>query len=76
MAMTYRRNEIPLAAQRAFIRDLKTFCEERNPHKRNLIARRQMHTLWKRQRPGEKRVNILDVKELFSAFSEPFHRFM
>jgi hypothetical protein len=59
--------DIPPNAAKAFMRDLKAFFKEPDPHKRDEIAARQMHSLWEHQRPGDRRVNILDVKELFHA---------
>jgi hypothetical protein len=38
--------------------------------KRQLIAGDRMRALWEHQRPGDRRVNILDVKELFYAMKD------
>ena len=52
------------------MRDLKAFFKETDPHKRDLIAGDQMRALWEHQRPGDRRVNILDVKELLYAMKD------
>jgi hypothetical protein len=65
--MPRKQIEIPPAAAKAFMRDLTAFFKETDPHKRDLIAGDQMRALWEHQRPGDRRVNILDVKELFHA---------
>jgi hypothetical protein len=62
--------EILPAAAKAFMRDLKAFFKETDPHKRDLIAGDQMRALWEHQRPGDRRVNILDVKELLYAMKD------
>ena len=63
---------IPLAAFRAFMRDLTAFFNERDSLKRDLIARRQMRALWNLQRPGDRRVDLRTVKEAFHAYNEIF----
>jgi hypothetical protein len=68
-----RSTQIPPPAMRLFLRDLEAFSRERSPQRRNLIVNRQMHALWEHQRPGDRRVNALEVKELFHAFNGIFH---
>jgi hypothetical protein len=55
---------------KAFMRDLKAYFKEPDIQKRDLIAGDQMRALWEHQRPGDRRVNILDVKELFYAMKD------
>jgi len=62
--------DIPPAAAKAFMRALKAFFKEKDLHKRDRIAGDQMRALWEHQRAGDKRVNILDVKELFLAMKD------
>ena len=62
--------DMPPAAAKAFMRDLKAFFAEPDIHKRDLIAGDQMRALWEHQRPGDRRVSILDVKELFYALKD------
>ena len=62
--------QIPPAAAKAFMRDLKAFFKEKDTHKRDLIAGDQMRALWEHQRPSDRRVTILDVKELFYAMKD------
>ena len=42
--------EIPPAAAKAFMRDLKAFFKETDPNKRDLIAGDQMRALWEHPR--------------------------
>ena len=57
--------ELPRAIARAFLRDMRAFYAEKNPIKRDEIARRQMHALRKYQGPQEKPVRIPDIMEMF-----------
>jgi hypothetical protein len=54
----------------AFMRDLKAFFREKDPHKRDLIVGDQMRALGEHQRPGDKRINIVGLKELFYAMKD------
>lgn len=62
--------DIPHTAAKAFMLDLKAFFKETDPHKRDMIAGDQMRALWDHQRKGDRRVTILDVKELFYALRD------
>ena len=62
--------DIPPKAAKAFMRDLKAYVREPDIRKRDLIAGDQMPALWEHQRPGDRRVNIVDVKEFFYAMKD------
>jgi hypothetical protein len=61
------RFELPPTVARAFLKDMRAFFAVSDPGKRDEIALRQMHALWEHQRPGDKRISMLGVKELFHA---------
>jgi hypothetical protein len=69
-AMPRKPIDIPSATVKAFMRDLKAYVREPDIRKRDLITGDQMRALWEHQRPRDRRVNILDVKELFYAMKD------
>jgi hypothetical protein len=58
--------EIPPAAARAFVEDMRAFHKAKTDE----IAARQLHELQKHQRPGEKKLRLSDVHELFLAMKD------
>ena len=57
--------EIPPAAAKAFLHDLRAFFRETSQLKQDEIAGRQLHALRALQRPREKKLRLSDVKQLF-----------
>ncbi len=62
--------EIPPAAARAFVKDMKAFFREKDAIKRDEIALRQLHALWHFQGPREKKLSLLDVKAIFHTMKD------
>jgi hypothetical protein len=62
--------EIPPAAARAFVEDLRAFHKAKTGLDIDEIAARQLHDLQKHQRPGEKKLRLVDVHELFLAMKD------
>ena len=48
-----------------FLEDMRAFFTEKNRIKRDEIAARQLHVLREHQRPGEKKLRLFEVKEMF-----------
>jgi hypothetical protein len=57
--------DLPMAAAKAFIKDMKAFHAEPNAIKRDEIASRQLHALREFQGPRDKKLRIHDIKEMF-----------
>jgi hypothetical protein len=57
--------EAPPAVARRVAEDMRAYFAEKNAIKRDEIAARQLHVLRGYQRPGEKRLRLTDVKEMF-----------
>jgi hypothetical protein len=57
--------ELPPAAARAFVDDMRAYFAEENPIKRDGIAVRQLRALREHQGPREKKLRLSDVKEMF-----------
>ena len=57
--------ELPPDVARRFVQDMRDFFAEKNGIKRDEIAARQLHVLRGYQQPGEKRLRLFDVKEMF-----------
>ena len=62
--------EIPPAAARAFVKDMRAFFAEKSALKRDEIAARQLTALREHQGPREKKLRITDVHELFLAMKD------
>jgi hypothetical protein len=58
--------EIPSAAAKAFMKDMRAFLAEPNAIERDEIAARQLLALREHLRPGQK-LRLTDVHELFLA---------
>lgn len=61
--------EIPPAAARRFVEDMRAFHAEKNGHRRDEIAARQLHIL-REHLPPRARLRLSDVKELFRLMQE------
>jgi hypothetical protein len=70
LAMHRKAIEIPPAAARAFVEDLRAFHKAKTGLEKDEIAARQLHELQKHQRPGEKKLRLVDVHELFLAMKD------
>jgi len=57
--------ELPPEVARRFVEDTEAFHAETNPLKRDGIAVRQLHALREHRRPGDSKLTLSDVKELF-----------
>jgi hypothetical protein len=57
--------EIPPEVARRFVDDMRAFFAEKNGIKRDEIAARQLYTLRRYQRPHQKKLRLIDVKEMF-----------
>jgi hypothetical protein len=62
--------EISPAAAREFVKDLRAFFAISSPIKRDEIAARQLRTLQEHQRPGEKKLRLVDIRDLFLAMKD------
>jgi hypothetical protein len=62
--------EIPPAAARAFVKDMRAFHAAATGFERDEIAARQLHALQEHQRPGEKKLRLIDVHEMFEAMKD------
>ena len=50
---------------KAFIKDMKAYFAEDDPHRRDAIAARQLHALREVQGPHEKELRLSDVERMF-----------
>jgi hypothetical protein len=57
--------DLPPDVAYAFVEDMRAFFAEENPIKRDGIAVRQLRALIEHQGPGEKKLRLSDVKEMF-----------
>jgi hypothetical protein len=57
--------ELPPAAARAFMKDMRAFFAAKIGFERDEIAARQLHALREHQRPREKKLRLTDVHEIF-----------
>jgi hypothetical protein len=57
--------ELPPDVARRFLEDMRAFFAEKNGSKRDEIAARQLQVLRGYQPPGEKRLRLFEVKEMF-----------
>jgi hypothetical protein len=57
--------ELPPDVARRFLEDMRAFFAEKNGIKRDEIAARQLHVLRGYQPPGEKRLRLFEMKEMF-----------
>jgi hypothetical protein len=62
--------EIPPAAARAFVRDMRAFHAAATGFEKDEVAARQLHALRGHQRPGEKKLQVVDVHEMFEAMKD------
>jgi hypothetical protein len=62
--------EIPPAVARAFAKDIRAFHAATTGLERDEIAARQLHALQEHQRPGEKKLRLIDVHEMFLAMKD------
>jgi hypothetical protein len=63
--MPRKQLEVPPAVARAFVRDMRLFLAEKNPIKADEIAGRQAWLLGQHQGPRDKKLRLIDVKEMF-----------
>jgi len=64
-AMPSKHIELPPGVAQAFVRDMRAFFKAKNQLKQDEIASRPLHALGVFQRPREKKLRLVDVKELF-----------
>jgi hypothetical protein len=64
-AMRSKPLELPPDVARRFLEDMRAFFAEKNGIKRDEIAARQLQVLRGYQPPGEKRLRLFEVKEIF-----------
>ena len=57
--------DLPPAVARRFVKDMLAYFAEPNSIKRDEIAARQLHALRQYQGPREKKLRLVDVKEMF-----------
>ena len=57
--------DLPPAAARAFLIDMRAYFAEENRYEQDEIALRQLHALEEHQGPREKPLRLSDVKEMF-----------
>ena len=57
--------ELPPQVAKAFVTDMRAFFKAKDQVKRDEIASRQLHALIAFRRPRDKRLRLVDVKELF-----------
>jgi len=57
--------ELPPEVAWRFVEDMEAFHAEPNPLKRDGIAMRQLHILREHRRPGDSKLRLSDVKQLF-----------
>jgi hypothetical protein len=57
--------ELRPEAARRFFEDMRAFHGERSPIKRDEIAARQLHALAGHLKPGDRKLRLSDIKELF-----------
>ena len=57
--------ELPPDIARRFFKDLRAFLAEKNTIKADAIAVRQLQVLREYQGPREKKLRLLDVKQMF-----------
>jgi hypothetical protein len=69
-AMPRKPLDLPLAVARAFVKDMRAFHAAETGFERDEVAARQLHALQEHQRPGEKKLRLTDVHELFSAMKD------
>jgi hypothetical protein len=62
--------EIPPEVAEAFVRDMRAFYAEKNPLKREVIARRQIHVLRQYQEKHERPIKLHQVKQIFEEMRE------
>ena len=62
--------ELPPAAARAFVKDMRAFHAAATGLEKDEIAARQLHALREYQRPGEKPLKLTHVHELFLAMKD------
>ena len=61
--------ELPPAAARAFVQDMRAFFAAKTGFERDEIAARQLHALWEHL-PRGARLRLTDVHELFLAMKD------
>jgi len=57
--------DLPPAAARAFVKDMRAYFAERDAIKRDAIAASQLRVLKEYQGPREMELRLSDVKEMF-----------
>jgi hypothetical protein len=57
--------EIPPEFAETFVSDMRAFHAEKNPLKREVIARRQIHVLRQFQGKSERPIKLHEVKQIF-----------
>jgi len=62
--------EVPSSAARAFVKDMREFHAAKTGFERDEIATRQLTALREYQRPGEKKLRLTDIHELFLAMKD------
>jgi DNA topoisomerase IB len=61
--------DLPPAAARAFVKDMRAFHAAATGFEKDEIAARQLHALREQQRPGEK-LRLIDVHEMFQEMKD------
>ena len=70
VAMPRKPIEIPSAAAKAFVKDMRAFHAAKTGLEKDEVAVRQLHALREFQRPGDKQIKITDVHRLFAAMKD------
>jgi len=60
-----RRFDLPPTVARAFVGAMNEYFAEKDPHKREAIAVRQLSILGQYQNPREGKLRLVDVKAMF-----------
>ena len=63
--MSAKPLDLPPAAARAFMKDMRAYFAEDDGTKRDAIAARQLHALKEFQGPREIKLRLSDVKRMF-----------
>jgi hypothetical protein len=67
--MPRKQLEVPPAAAKAFVKDMRAFHVAKTGFERDEIAARQLHALREHLRPGEK-LKLTHVHEMFAAMKD------
>jgi hypothetical protein len=68
--MTRLPLNLPPEVAKRFMRDMRAFLAEPKAIKRDEIAARQLHALNQHLRPRDRRLRLVDMKELFQLMRE------